>query len=56
MQHDAEDLVVGLAAGELRRQLGDDRLGLQEQAAGGGAAAAGFERDAVVDVAGLRVR
>ena len=29
--HDAEDLVVGLAGGQSRRQLAVDRLGLQEQ-------------------------
>src|SRR5258706_1134442 len=30
--HDADDLIVGLAAGEPRRQVARDGLGLQEQA------------------------
>ena len=30
----ADDLVVGLAAGERRRQLADDRLGLEKQPPG----------------------
>jgi hypothetical protein len=49
VHHDADDLVVGLGGGQGRRQGAVDRLGLQEQAAGGQFGGRRLQRDALLD-------